>query len=67
MILIGMGIAAPLAWLAVERLYWIRREPTCWPRPRLLAAALRSEAPPATELQPIFPDDPIPCRASTPG
>lgn len=44
-ILIGMGIAAPLAWLAVERLYQRTQSESLLAQAQLVASALASEPP----------------------
>ena len=51
-ILIGMGIAAPLAWLAVERLYLNTQSANLLAQAQLVAAALRTEASPAATVVP---------------
>ncbi len=48
-ILIGMGIAVPLAWLAVERLYLDTQSANLLAQARLAAAALRTEASPSVK------------------
>ena len=51
-ILIGMSIAAPLAWLAVERLYLNTQQDNLLAQAQVAAAALGSQAPPAAESLP---------------
>jgi len=51
-LLIGMGIAATLAWLAVERLYLNTQQSNLLAQAQLLASALGSEIPPVTESSP---------------
>ena len=48
-ILVGMGIVTPLAWLAVERLYLNTQTTSLLAQAQLVAAALGTEAPPAAE------------------
>ena len=47
-ILIGMAIVIPLAWLAVERLYLNAQRDNLLAQAELVAAALGTESPPAT-------------------
>lgn len=47
-ILVGMGLIAPLAWLAVERLYLNTQSANLLAQAQLVAAALRSETVSAT-------------------
>ena len=47
-ILIGMGLVIPLAWLAVERLYLNMQRENLLAQAQLVASALHSEALPAT-------------------
>lgn len=51
-ILIGMGIAIPMAWLAVERLYLNAQRDNLLAQAQLVATALGSEAPPAASSVP---------------
>jgi signal transduction histidine kinase len=47
-ILVGMGLLTPLAWLTVERLYLDTQSANLLEQARLVAATLRSEAPAAS-------------------
>ncbi len=51
-ILIGMAIVVPLAWLAVERLYQNTQKSNLLAQAQLVASALGSEAPPETNPVP---------------
>ncbi len=51
-ILVGMGLAAPLAWLAMERLYLGTQSASLLAQAQLVAAALRSETLPAGATSP---------------
>ncbi len=51
-ILIGMGIVIPVAWLAVERLYLSAQKGNLLAQAQLVAAALHSESPPAASPVP---------------
>lgn len=51
-ILIGMGIVIPLAWLAVERQYLNTQRDNLLAQAKLVAAALSSEAPPEASPAP---------------
>ena len=51
-ILIGMSIVIPLAWLAVERLYLSTQSASLLAQAQLVAAALSSEAPLAAGIEP---------------
>jgi len=65
-ILICLCIVTPLAWLAVERLYLNTQRDNILAQAQLVAAALGSDAPPATILLHI-PRHPMCFRGSTPG
>jgi signal transduction histidine kinase len=47
-LLVGVGLVIPLAWLAVERLYLNAQEENLLAQAQLVAAALGSQVPPAT-------------------
>jgi signal transduction histidine kinase len=49
-ILIGMALIAPLAWLAIERLYVNTESASLLAQAQLVAAALRSNPPPAGQV-----------------
>ncbi len=51
-ILIGMGIVAPLAWLAVEQLYLNTQSANLLAQAELVAAALQAQTPPAEHPAP---------------
>ena len=51
-ILIGMGIVAPLAWLAVEQLYLNTQSANLLAQAELIAAALQAQTPPAENPAP---------------
>jgi signal transduction histidine kinase len=51
-ILVAMGIATPLAWLAVERLYLDSQRDNLLAQAQLVAAALRNQSPPSATPSP---------------